>query len=160
MCRWMCRDLNPRPYTLRTSVSATLRPWGYSPLFVKRPSEVDRRRGCPHGACLSTGATRKGPRSASRPASRVGGCVAARPACGPATAWRRCVRRGRSVGGCVAVLARLAVVAALSHQVLSWSGRRDSNPRPPPWQGGVFFLRGPLLSPAVLFRPPSFQHVH
>ena len=24
--------------------------------------------------------------------------------------------------------------------VLGWSGRRDSNPRPPPWQGGVLPL--------------------
>ncbi len=42
----------------------------------------------------------------------------------------------------------------------SESGRRDSNPRPSPWQGEGFCLRGPLQSPDVRLRPPGFQYVH
>ena len=39
------------------------------------------------------------------------------------------------------------------------SGRRDSNPRPSPWQGGGIRLGGPLPSGEVLFRPSSFHSV-
>jgi hypothetical protein len=44
--------------------------------------------------------------------------------------------------------------------LLRWSGRRDSNPRPQPWQGGGFCPRGSNHSPGLLLRPPSFHCVH
>ena len=40
------------------------------------------------------------------------------------------------------------------------SGRRDSNPRPQPWQGGDSGPRGSLQSPGLRSCPPSFQPVH
>jgi hypothetical protein len=49
--------------------------------------------------------------------------------------------------------------ALLSHGAEEWSGRRDSNPRPSPWQGGVFRLCNRPHSPVAPFRPPSFHLV-
>ncbi len=54
--------------------------------------------------------------------------------------------RGRLVAGCAAVLARFAAGAPPSPTSQSWSGthwsgRRDSNPRPSPWQGDALPLR-------------------
>src|SRR5580700_2829163 len=37
--------------------------------------------------------------------------------------------------------------------VFLWSGRRDSNARPSPWQGDVNRLVAPSHSPGVLLRP-------
>ncbi len=42
---------------------------------------------------------------------------------------------------------------------VSWSGRRDSNPRPSPWQNGGVRRSGSARFPEVRFRPPCFQHV-
>ena len=36
--------------------------------------------------------------------------------------------------------ADLCLTTWLCRHIIIWSGRRDSNPRPPPWQGGVLPL--------------------
>src|SRR4026208_2472873 len=44
-----------------------------------------------------------------------------------------------------------------SQRALTWSGRRDSNPRPPPWQGGALPTEP---RPRVLIHPGSpFRHL-
>ena len=101
-------------------------------------------------------------------------CVASRVGCGPAArrfCWRRApagapllsvassVGRGPSVGGCAAVPCRRVVGTPLSPDLLRWSGRRDSNPPPSPWQGVGFGPSGSCHSPGLLFRPPSFHLV-
>jgi hypothetical protein len=43
--------------------------------------------------------------------------------------------------------------------LVRWSGRRDSNPRPPPWQGGGIRPSRSGGSADVRFRPPSSQRV-
>jgi hypothetical protein len=45
------------------------------------------------------------------------------------------------------------------YQGLLWSGRRDSNPRPSPWQGADFRSSGSDRFREVRLRPPSFQCV-
>ena len=41
-----------------------------------------------------------------------------------------------------------------------WSGRRDSNPRPSPWQGGGFRPSGSSQSSDLRLGPASFHPVH
>jgi hypothetical protein len=81
---------------------------------------------------------------------------------GPPLPCRRAARSvgRRSVGGCVAVRCRRVTGAPLSPHLRRWSGRRDSNPRPSPWQGGDFGPSGSAGSPEVRLRAPSFQLVH
>ena len=43
---------------------------------------------------------------------------------------------------------------------LTWSGRRDSNPRPQPWQGADQGLCRNSQSAGLRLRPPSFQEIH
>ena len=50
-------------------------------------------------------------------------------------------------------------VGARCLETSHWSGRRDSNPRPSPWQGRGFRPSGSGGSPEVRFRPPGFHYV-
>jgi hypothetical protein len=54
-------------------------------------------------------------------------------------------------------------LGALLKWPLTWivlsSGRRDSNPRPSPWQGDSFRPGGPVQSPGLRFHPSSFHGV-
>ncbi len=69
--------------------------------------------------------------------------------------------RGRSVAPCVAVLRRSPPRPLPSLYLANiLSGGRDSNPRPKPWQGGVFRRWSPLHAPTVHIRPPSFHTVY
>jgi hypothetical protein len=45
-------------------------------------------------------------------------------------------------------------------EMLLWSGRRDSNPRPSPWQGGGIRARGYLQSSGLRMSPSSFHPIH
>jgi hypothetical protein len=54
--------------------------------------------------------------------------------------------------------ARLRVETTTFHLAL-WSGRRDWNQRPSPWQGGGIRPIRSGRSPGLRFRPPSFQWV-
>ena len=76
------------------------------------------------------------------------------------TEWRRCpvAMATRDCSTRVAGGARPPLMDA--RDPIMESGRRDSNPRPSPWQVGAFRLHGRLQSPAVPFRRPSFHPVH
>jgi hypothetical protein len=81
------------------------------------------------------------------------GPPAALPACGPV--GRAPVGRGLCGGS----VSSRYWGSSLPH-LRRWSGRRDSNPRPSPWQGGDFGPSGSAGSPEVRLRAPSFQPVH
>jgi hypothetical protein len=79
---------------------------------------------------------------------------------GVSNPWRhplpqRC-RDGQTARSCVAA----EIASSQLRGKIFESGRRDSNPRPSPWQGGGFRLGGRTHSPVVLFCPPSFQAVY
>ena len=48
----------------------------------------------------------------------------------------------------------------MGSDLAKWSGRRDSDPRPSPWQGDGFRPFGSLWCHEVRFRPPSFHRLH
>ena len=83
----------------------------------------------------------------------------------PAAWLARCSAPWRAVGPRAPAALRGGSMPPFSPASLSLSGRcesgrRDSNPRPSPWQGGGFGLGDLLPTGEVLFRPPSFQPVH
>jgi hypothetical protein len=49
-------------------------------------------------------------------------------------------RRRADLNRCIGVLQTPALTTWLRRPELQWSGRRDSNSRPPPWQGGILPL--------------------